>query len=54
MDEPVHIDLEANSICSTIGSTAVRNYAETFPLHRQVVQLGGLEMLTTVEHCSEG
>ena len=50
MDEPVHVDLEANSICST----AVRNYAETFPLRRQVVQLGGLEMLTTVEHCSEG
>ena len=41
MDEEVHIDLEATV------STAVCNYAETFPLRRQIVQLGGLDMLTT-------
>ena len=38
IEEDLHMCLERNC------STAIYNYGETFPLRRQIVQLGGLEM----------
>ena len=40
IDKDLHIFLEGECILS------VHNYAQTFPLRRQIIQLGGLEMCT--------